>query len=173
MTRRIPVSALALGLVLAGCGSSYSKPSASASSSKPKPASGSSSSSQGSGYGGYGGASSTASTTSAASSAAPAASASSGHTVRTSADPSGKLAFTVRTLKAKAGRVTIVMSDPASSGLPHGIAVEGHGVDKDGKTVTPGSASRLTVKLKPGRYEFYCPVPGHKAAGMKGVLIVR
>jgi uncharacterized cupredoxin-like copper-binding protein len=58
------------------------------------------------------------------------------------------------------------------SGLPHGIAVEGHGVDKDGKTVQKGGTSKVTVTLRKGTYEFYCPVDGHKAAGMKGKLVV-
>jgi uncharacterized cupredoxin-like copper-binding protein len=30
----------------------------------------------------------------------------------------------------------------------------------------------VSVKLKPGKYEFYCPVPGHKAKGMEGTLVV-
>jgi plastocyanin len=81
-----------------------------------------------------------------------------------------KLAFNHKTLTAKKGTVTLVMSNP--SGFPHAIAVEGHGVDKDGKTVNKGGTSRVTVKLKKGTYTFYCPVDGHKAAGMKGKLIV-
>ena len=81
-----------------------------------------------------------------------------------------KLAFNKKTLRAKHGTVTLVMSNP--SGIPHAIAVEGHGVDKDGKTVGKGKTSRVTVKLKKGTYKFYCPVDGHKAAGMKGKLIV-
>lgn len=35
-----------------------------------------------------------------------------------------------------------------------------------------GGSKRLTIKLKPGRYTFYCTVPGHRAAGMHGTLIV-
>ena len=81
-----------------------------------------------------------------------------------------KLAFYHKTVKAKHGTVTLVMANP--SGFPHAIAVEGHGVDKDGKTVKKGGTSRVTVKLKKGTYEFYCPVDGHKAAGMKGKLVV-
>ena len=81
-----------------------------------------------------------------------------------------KLAFNHKTLKAKHGTVTLVMANPSS--FPHAIAVEGHGVDKDGKTVKKGGTSRVTVKLKKGTYTFYCPVDGHKAAGMKGKLIV-
>ena len=81
-----------------------------------------------------------------------------------------KLAFNHKTLTAKKGTVTLVMANP--SGFPHAIAVEGHGIDKDGKTVNKGGTSRVTVKLKKGTYTFYCPVDGHKAAGMKGKLIV-
>jgi uncharacterized cupredoxin-like copper-binding protein len=31
----------------------------------------------------------------------------------------------------------------------------------------------VTAKLKKGTYVFYCSVPGHEQAGMKGKLIVR
>lgn len=49
------------------------------------------------------------------------------------------------------------MSNPKTSGLRHGIAVEGNGVDKDAKIVAPGRTSTLTLKLKKGRYTFDCP----------------
>jgi plastocyanin len=81
-----------------------------------------------------------------------------------------KLRFSVSTIRARHGKVTLKMSNP--SGLPHAIAVDGHGVDKDGKTVHKGGTSTVTVSLKKGTYTFYCPVPGHRAAGMKGKLIV-
>jgi plastocyanin len=81
-----------------------------------------------------------------------------------------KLAFNHKTLKAKHGTVSLVMANP--SGLPHAIAVQGHGINKKGNTVNKGGTSRVTVRLKKGTYTFYCPVDGHKAAGMKGTLIV-
>src|SRR5262249_47494726 len=80
------------------------------------------------------------------------------------------LAFNTKTLHAVHGKVTIKMTNVAP--IKHGIAVEGHGVDKDGKIVGKGKTSTVTVTLKKGTYTFYCPVPGHKAAGMKGKLIV-
>ena len=89
------------------------------------------------------------------------------------ASPTGALKFNKKSLTAKAGTVTIVMSNPKSSGLHHGIAVEGKGVDKDGPKVRPGKTSTLTVKLKKGTYTFYCPVDGHKNMGMKGKLVVK
>jgi len=66
-----------------------------------------------------------------------------------------------------------VMDNPSTAGVEHGIAVEGNGVDKDGPIVQPGQTSKVTVDLKPGKYEFYCPFDGHKAAGMTGALTVR
>jgi plastocyanin len=91
--------------------------------------------------------------------------------LKLSADSSGQLKFDKSTLSAKAGNVTITMDNP--SPVSHAIAVEGNGVDKDGKTVSMGGTSTVTVSLKPGTYEFYCPVDGHKAAGMKGTLTVK
>jgi plastocyanin len=91
-------------------------------------------------------------------------------TLTLSADSSGKLKFNKSKLTAKHGAVTIKMANPSS--LPHAVAVQGKGVDKDGKIVKKGGTSAVTVTLKKGTYSFYCPVPGHKAAGMKGTLTV-
>ena len=95
------------------------------------------------------------------------------HKATVRADPHGQIAFTKHKLKVKHGKVTIVMKNPKSSGMPHGIAIEGHGVDKDGKIVSAGKTSRVKAKLKKGKYTFYCPVPGHRGLGMKGKLIVK
>ena len=88
-----------------------------------------------------------------------------------SADPSGQLKFDKTSLSTKAGNVTITMDNPAP--VPHAIAVEGNGVDKDGSTVQMGGKSTVTVSLKAGKYTFYCPVDGHRAAGMQGTLTVK
>jgi plastocyanin len=94
-----------------------------------------------------------------------------GSDLKLSADKTGALKFDKAKLDAKAGKVTIAMDNPSS--VPHGVAVEGNGVDKDGQTVTSGGTSTVSVALKPGTYTFYCPVDGHKQAGMKGVLTVK
>src|SRR6476469_8385990 len=47
-----------------------------------------------------------------------------------------QLRFVPSKLRAKAGNMRIVMHNPSS--LPHAIAVEGQGIDQDGKTVTKG-----------------------------------
>ena len=36
-----------------------------------------------------------------------------------------------------------------------------------------GGTASVTVDLKPGKYEFYCPVDSHKQAGMTGTLTVQ
>jgi uncharacterized cupredoxin-like copper-binding protein len=95
-----------------------------------------------------------------------------GATLKLSADPSGQFKFDKTSLTAKAGKVTLDMANPSST--PHGIAVKGTGVKTVGPTAsTQGSSSSISVKLKPGTYEFYCPVDGHEQAGMKGTLTVK
>lgn len=117
--------------------------------------------------------STSATSTSTTTSTTPAA-AGGGQTLKLSADPGGQLKFDKSKLTAsKSGKVTLSMANPSSSGIAHAIAVEGNGVDKDGPTVDPGKTSTVTADLKPGKYEFYCPVDGHRAAGMEGTLIVK
>jgi len=87
-----------------------------------------------------------------------------------SAPADGSLKFDKTELTAKAGKVTIDFDNPAS--VPHGIGVKGNGVDQKSDEVTNAKTS-VTVNLKPGTYEFYCPVPGHEQAGMKGTLTVQ
>ena len=123
---------------------------------------------------GCGSSSSSSSTTSSgAASTQPSGAASGGQTVKLSADPNGALKFAQTSLSAKSGSVTLDMSNPSSSGVEHGIAVEGNGVDQDGTIVQPGGTATLTVNLKPGNYEFYCPFDSHKQQGMTGTLTVK
>ncbi len=80
----------------------------------------------------------------------------------------GALKFDKSRLSARPGKIELVMKNPRGSGLRHGIAVAG----RRGKLVGPGRTSRVEVTLKPGTYTFYCPFPGHRAAGMRGKLVV-
>jgi uncharacterized cupredoxin-like copper-binding protein len=95
------------------------------------------------------------------------------HKATVRAAPDGSIAFTKKKLKVKHGKVTIVMKNPKSTAQEHGIGVSGHGVTKEGKIVPAGKTTRVKVKLAKGRYTFYCPVPGHREAGMKGKLVVK
>jgi uncharacterized cupredoxin-like copper-binding protein len=100
-------------------------------------------------------------------------SAKSGQSLKLKASPSGALRFDRKKLTAHAGKATIVMTNPKSSGLTHGIEVEGKGLEKRGKNARPGHATSVTVRLKKGTYKFYCPVDGHRAAGMRGTIVVK
>ena len=96
-----------------------------------------------------------------------------GQVLSLAADPGGALRFTKTSLTAKPGKVTLVMKNPSTAGMQHGISIEGNGVDSDGQIVDPGGTSTVSATLKKGTYEYYCPVPGHKQAGMTGTLTVQ
>ena len=87
-------------------------------------------------------------------------------TYKLSADKS-KLKFNKSTIRAKAGKVTLSMSNPSS--ISHNVGIKGKGT---GKTVNKGGTSTFTATLKKGTYTFYCGVGSHEKAGMKGKLIV-
>ncbi len=154
MTRLLTsIAALVVaGGLMAGCGGGSS--------------SGSSSSGGGGGYGSQAPAKTTAPA------AAPAAS--SGGKLALKADESNGLSFDPKALTAKAGSVTITMDNPSGNSQPHAVSVEGPGgVAASGQIAQPGSTSKVTLKLKPGKYTFFCPVDGHRAAGMEGTLTVQ
>ena len=93
-------------------------------------------------------------------------------TLKLKAAASGALKFDKKTLHASAGKVTIRLTNPSGSGKPHADEIEGKGVEKESATIQPGKRTSVSANLKKGRYEFYCPVDGHKAGGLKGTLIV-
>ena len=80
-----------------------------------------------------------------------------GENVAIAADKSA-LKFDKSTLDAKAGKVTITMDNP--SDIPHAVAIEGKGVDVDGR---PSARARSgpSADLKPGTTSLL-PRPGHK-----------
>jgi uncharacterized cupredoxin-like copper-binding protein len=58
--------------------------------------------------------------------------------------------------------------------IQHDLAIEGNGVkEKQTKLIDGGKAAKLAVSLKPGKYKFYCTVPGHEQAGMKVQVTVK
>jgi uncharacterized cupredoxin-like copper-binding protein len=56
--------------------------------------------------------------------------------------------------------------------IPHDFVVQGNGVDERTPTIQPGKSATLNVDLKPGTYDVYCSIPGHKQAGMDVKLTV-
>ena len=87
------------------------------------------------------------------------------------ADPNGQLKFTASSAKASGGALTITSKN--GSAVPHNIALQGNGVNAQGPVGQGGHVSSINVTVKPGTYTFYCSVPGHEQAGMKGVLTVK
>ncbi|MFF8381349.1 plastocyanin/azurin family copper-binding protein [Streptomyces sp. NPDC015661] len=54
----------------------------------------------------------------------------------------------------------------------HALEVEGPDGENRSDTISPGESTTLTVTLKDGTYEIYCPVDGHKDLGMKTEITV-
>jgi uncharacterized cupredoxin-like copper-binding protein len=71
---------------------------------------------------------------------------------------------------AKAGKVTIEAKNDGQ--IVHNLEVEGNGVEKKTADLQPGSNGKLALNLKPGKYEMYCAIPGHRASGMEGTITV-
>lgn len=90
------------------------------------------------------------------------------------ADPNGQLAYLVSRATATPGALEIDSRNDAT--IAHDIALQdgtaGAQLGK-GATVSNGGVSRVSVNLRPGTYTFYCTLPGHREAGMKGTLTVR
>ena len=65
----------------------------------------------------------------------------------------------------------------------HSLEIDGKGVESKGgkagearldQDLDPGQSGVLTVTFQePGTYEMYCPVFGHRLAGMKGEVVVK
>jgi len=90
--------------------------------------------------------------------------------LKLAANPSGQLAYNAKQLSAKAGDVTITMTN--MSPLEHNVTIA-QGSTVLGSTPTfIGGSKTLTLNLKPGTYTFFCSVPGHRQAGMEGTLTV-
>ena len=79
-------------------------------------------------------------------------------------------AFAFGKATAPAGKLEFEMPNPSS--LPHNIALKPPGTGA-GPVVDKGGVSKFTTTLKPGKYTYFCEVPGHEAGGMVGELTVK
>jgi plastocyanin len=64
----------------------------------------------------------------------------------------------------KSGKYTFEVTNEGK--VPHDLVVKGAGTQEGTPEIAPGKSKSLTVDLKPGSYEFYCSIPGHKQLGM-------
>ena len=92
--------------------------------------------------------------------------------VEIEAAPGAELAYVQKQAKAKAGQVSIEFNNPQT--LSHDVAVEDSSGEVLAKTelVAQRSGTGTIGNLKPGKYTFFCTVPGHREAGMEGTLTV-
>jgi uncharacterized cupredoxin-like copper-binding protein len=72
----------------------------------------------------------------------------------------------------KAGPVTFKLKNAGS--MNHAFYVRGEGFAKGSKEVATGQEAPLTLTLKPGTYDVYCPLAdlSHKMAGMSKKFVV-
>jgi plastocyanin len=92
-----------------------------------------------------------------------------GATLKLAADPSA-LAYDTKQLSTKAGPVKIDFTN--ASPLEHDVTIAQGSKVLGATPVFMGGSKSLTLSLAPGKYTFYCSVPGHRQAGMEGTLTV-
>jgi plastocyanin len=75
-------------------------------------------------------------------------------------------------LSLEAGEYTFTGTNDGS--LAHALALAGEGIGAatPDAAYSPGASQSFRVILEPGSYEVFCPVPGHKEAGMRASLTV-
>ncbi len=94
-----------------------------------------------------------------------------GETLKLSSPADGSLVFEPSKLTAKAGSVTIDYDNP--SPVDHSVAIEAGGETLDESEIAADTTLTATADLEPGRFVYYCTVPGHREAGMVGTLTVK
>jgi plastocyanin len=71
----------------------------------------------------------------------------------------------------KAGPVQFTVKNDGT--IDHALEIEGPNGEIKTAAIAPGKSAKVTADLsKPGTYEMYCPIDGHKANGMKGEIKV-
>jgi uncharacterized cupredoxin-like copper-binding protein len=70
----------------------------------------------------------------------------------------------------KAGRYTFEVRNGGQ--LPHNLTIKGPGVSEATPDFGAGETRELSVELKPGTYDFYCSVQGHREQGMEQKVTV-
>ena len=69
------------------------------------------------------------------------------------------------------GEITITVKNVGA--VTHALTVDTPSGPVKTGSIAPGKTATLKVNIsKAGTYKFFCPIPGHEAAGMKGSLVV-
>jgi plastocyanin len=92
-------------------------------------------------------------------------------TVKVSSPEDGALVFEPNKLTAKAGTVTIDYDNP--SPVDHSVAIEAGSETLDESEIAADATLTAAADLDPGKFVYYCTVPGHREAGMEGTLTIK
>jgi uncharacterized cupredoxin-like copper-binding protein len=117
---------------------------------------------------------------------------SSAATTKTNGASGGTLeTIVIEETEMKLSPSTVTLSKPGTyafkaenkGSTEHNLEIDGNGVKSKGgevgearleQNLNPGQSGVLTVTFQePGTYEMYCPVFGHRLAGMKGEVVVK
>jgi plastocyanin len=93
-----------------------------------------------------------------------------GGTLKLGADPT-QIAYDKTALSSKPGKVTIDFDNPSQ--LSHDVAIAKGSTEIAKSALVASSTTSVSADLGPGKYVFYCTVPGHREAGMQGALSVK
>jgi len=80
-----------------------------------------------------------------------------------------EMRFTPKTIAVAEGPVPVVLRNVGI--VIHDLRIEGK--PRFLVEAWPGQTGTATWELPEGRYEIYCSIQGHRAAGMEGILEVR
>ena len=97
--------------------------------------------------------------------------AASGGSTATTSSAAQKITVTETEFKIKLPKTTFApgtyLFAVANNGkLQHNLTINGPGGKEATPTIAAGSRGSVTASLLKGTYDFYCSIPGHKAAGM-------
>jgi plastocyanin len=91
--------------------------------------------------------------------------------VEVETDPDGGTAYSVEEMVIPPGNTNFHLTNPQPTG--HDFTVEEVGGGSSGTKVIREGDDWLRVSLYEGkRYVFYCSIPGHRKAGMRGTITV-
>jgi uncharacterized cupredoxin-like copper-binding protein len=85
----------------------------------------------------------------------------------------GETEYKLNPSSPKIGQSGVIQFQVQNKGqVPHALEIETPGGEIRTDTIQPGKSATLKANLKPGTYEWYCPIDDHKGKGMRGTIVV-